>query len=243
MRRFLALACLAFSATMVAAPFAYATLPSTVEDGDSNREAIPGVHVIMRNAGHDVTATTDKQGNVVFKGLAPGDYEIDIDGKSLAKSLAKLVPATPEKKSDGGGFSIGVGGSLFGGGGHSGRSGGQGAGPAQGGGHGGSSSGGGGGMGVGLNIPLGGDKGDTGKLQPVNLLIAILLPAVQKDVQTGYTGKAESTDWLETHVSLPYCPDTKGDIRLGFTVPEGGGGDVKLAIITNTPIIITDVDN
>jgi hypothetical protein len=191
---------------------------------------IPGVDVIVKKdpgGATIMTVQTDGNGAVVLKGLAPGDYVIEIDGPSLVKAMDRLAPATPEKKS-GSSFSIGVGGSLFGGGSHRDTKGGQGAGPVQGG-HGGSHSG---GIGLTADIPV----GDGQTVEPhaiIGVLIAILLPAVQKHPHehadsTGDLGgyRPGTIDSLAVPVSVetPYCRDgAVQGMRIRVTVPTSIG--------------------
>lgn len=171
--------------------------------------------VVLNDAGNVVLRShTGADGRVALKGLAPGSYEIAIDGNSLVAALDRLPSTTAEKKGDGSGVGIGIGGSLFGGGGHSGRSGGQGA------------SRGGGGMGVGVAIRDSGssDRRDDGTWSGnwhdngYDLYIEI---GWDRHDATGNTIFA---------VDTPICPDgASRGARIGFAVPEGGG-PVTLAV-------------
>jgi hypothetical protein len=142
MRAALACAALAFASTAVMA----STTP------------VPGVDVVVHCHcfGKPMMYTTSEDGTITVRDLAPGEYEIEIVGKSLIAAMDKLAPPVPEKKSEGSSFSLGVGG-MFGGGSSHSSSGHEGAGPV-GGGHDthGSSHSSGGGVGVGMNIPIGG---------------------------------------------------------------------------------------
>ena len=98
-------------------------------------------------------ATTDADGNVTFRDLAPGKYVLVIDGLGLAKAIDKLTP--PPKHESGPSVSLGIG-EMFGGGGshHADH---QGADPTKGS-HGGTHSGGG----IGVNVAAGDFGSDRG---------------------------------------------------------------------------------
>ena len=185
-------------------------------------DPIPGVDVNLGKnpGGNAITATTDADGRIVFKGLTPGDYELVIDGPSLVAAINKLIPPpAPEKKKSHSSFSIGIGG-LFGGGSHHTSSGSQGTGPVQGGGsqggggsRGGSSSG--GGMGLGLSIPLGGgdSKPGAGSAPMVTLTATVTQSGPGSGTPTGTVSFFS--------VETPYCPDSaKQGMRIYFTVPK-----------------------
>jgi len=146
--------------------------------------------------------------------LAPGDYEIVIDGPSLVASIDKLAPPAPEKKREGSSFSLGIGG-MFGGGGHSG-SGHPGAGPVGGGGHGGSS---GGGIyfprtiGADVTIPVGGaDNSGSGDEMSLGTTIILGIGGHGDMVAGGSQFSSET----------PYCRDAASHgIRIKFTIPPG----------------------
>lgn len=207
-----ALACAVFAGFSIAAPNAYAMHGSTWLVGilaTVNKDGVPVGHL-----------QTDATGRAELKGLAPGDYEIVIDGPSLVASIDKLAPPAPEKKREGSSFSLGVGGMFGGGGGHSG-SGHPGAGPVGGGGssHGSSS---GGGMGVGLSIPIGGsdhgsDQGGTPTIEPIF--------SVNTDNGKGNLMGFNSGDGKgdrAVSIELPYCRDAASHgIRIKFTIPPG----------------------
>ncbi|HEY5347040.1 MAG TPA: carboxypeptidase-like regulatory domain-containing protein [Rhizomicrobium sp.] len=57
-------------------------------------DPIPGVDVDLGKnpGGNAITATTDADGRIVFKGLTPGDYVLVIDGKSLDAAIDKSAP-------------------------------------------------------------------------------------------------------------------------------------------------------
>ncbi|HEY4941361.1 MAG TPA: prealbumin-like fold domain-containing protein [Rhizomicrobium sp.] len=142
------------------------------------------------------TVSTDANGQAVVAGLAPGRYEIVIDGPSFVAAMDMIAPP-PEKES--GGPSVSIGGGLFGGTSHS-SSNHEGAGPRQGGSH--SSSG---GIGLGLSVPLGGSP----QGQP-----------------SSYWVVSSGLDWEAFKVSYetPYCRDDAGQgMRLLFTVPQAAG--------------------
>ena len=76
-------ACAVFAISIVAA-----TARETEKVDLSRRWALPKVNVTVRNHSGKlvIAATTDVRGQVVLKGLAPGEYEVDVDGPSLVKS-------------------------------------------------------------------------------------------------------------------------------------------------------------
>jgi hypothetical protein len=106
------------------------------------------VSAVLRNSDgvSVVQAQTDANGQLFFKNLAPGDYEIDIDGPSLVAAMDRLAPPA---KSEGPSVGLSVGGFLGGGSSHS-SSGHEGEG------HDHDSHSSGGGMGVGVSVPVGG---------------------------------------------------------------------------------------
>jgi len=197
---------------------------------------IPGVDIVVKKhpGGNSLTATTDANGQVVLKGLEPGDYEVDIDGTSFVAAMDGLAPP-PEKKESHSSFSVGIGG-MFGGSRRS--SSGQGAGPAQGGGtsHGGSS----GGVGLGVSIPVPGSGDQRGEgtwsgnwHDNGDFLIEI-----------GWD-RHDASGNIFFSADTPLCRDgAKQGTRIGFTVPESSGGPVTvvLGIKANTPIITKDVE-
>lgn len=184
---------------------------------------------------------TDANGQIVLKDLAPGDYEVVIDGQSLIAAMDKLAPPAPEKekKKSHSSFSIGIGGSVIGGGGsHEDSRGEKGAGSAHGG-----SSGGEGGVGLGVSIPVGGNgKGDTKPGATDANAIQVQLSYTHTsslDKKTGNesTGtdlssegdftpstKGRSNSLNTIQFEAPYCRDSAGQgIRVGFAVPKDGG--------------------
>jgi hypothetical protein len=59
---------------------------------------IPGVDVIVKShpAGILIVQShTDANGHLVLRGLAPGNYEVDVDGRSLAAALGRLPRGGP----------------------------------------------------------------------------------------------------------------------------------------------------
>lgn len=83
--------------------------------------ALPGINIVvkMNPEGSVVVRTqTDRHGQTSLKDLAPGNYVIEIDGKSLVAVTDKLAPSAKEN----GGSSLSVGGSQFGGSSHRSRS-------------------------------------------------------------------------------------------------------------------------
>jgi hypothetical protein len=172
-----------------------------------------GAEYIFQNMSNGtIIKVKSDEGGRVRVNLAPGTYQITIDGKTLAAAIDRIHPPAPPKRS-GGGLSLSIGG--FGGGSsRSSSSGHEGAGPIGGrpsndGQH---SSG--GGMGFGLGIPVGG--GNQGHDHPeVDGFITITI----QPASTNPNDLSVNNIKFET----PYCRDAKGDIRIGFTVPRSGG--------------------
>ena len=186
-------------------------------------EPIDGIDVKLgKNPGGSRVASgeTDGRGNVIFRNVGPGDYEIFIDGPTLVKAMDRLAPSTPARQDSGPSVSLGIGG-MFGGGGshhssggagptggesHSGRTGGLAVDPNDPNGNrvnsGGSSTG---GVGLGVNVPIGGDSDATtinGNLQIADTL----------QIGGGSGGFS---------VSQGYCRETAGQgMRLGFKISE-----------------------
>lgn len=170
-------------------------------------DPIPGVDIIVQKnpGGTIVHIQTDANGTLTLRNLAPGDYVIEIGGKSLVAAMDKLAPAAPEKQESHSSFSLGIGGFLGGGSSHS--SGDHGGGPVGGGSHGSSHSSGGGGMGVGLSVPLGGGD-DKGSAQPGEPITSINISLPNKQ---------------DMKIDAPYCRDAASrGMRIGFTVPAAG---------------------
>jgi hypothetical protein len=187
---------------------------------DEDTVALNGVMVVVKSepAGQVVVRThTDKKGVVELSDLKPGEYEIDIDGPSLAKAMDTVV-VTTERKAEDSPVNIGIGGSLFGGGG-SGHSGSGHPGTPTGGGAGHGGSGGGAGGGVGVTIPIGGNP-DTHPTAP-SLSITISYP---EPPGLYSTSPVSAVGQQEFSVSMLFCPDAKGDVRIHFTVLQGGDG-------------------
>lgn len=165
---------------------------------------------------------TGGDGKVSLSPLPPGDYVLVIDGPSLVAAMDKLAP--PEKKS-GGGFSLGIGGGMFGGGSSHSSSGHPGAGPVGGGSapsHTSSSSG--GGLGLGLSIPIGGN--DTARETKSNPP-----PDIRVTVDLGALGTLSSTSC--------YCGGT-GGARLSFTIPDRTGAAGMAAKPVDVIVSIAD---
>jgi hypothetical protein len=194
----------------VRAAFACAVLAFTCTAAMATNKPIPGIDVIVKKnpGGNAITATTDAGGQIILKDLAPGDYEINIDGPSFVAAMDKIAPPAPEKSS---GLSVGIGG-MFGGSSHS-SSAHQGAGPA-GPSHGSSSSS-GGGVGVGVSVPLGGgDSGSGVGPAPMVTFTATVTPSSP--------GGSAPTGTVSFLSETPYCRDVAGQgMRIGFTVPAG----------------------
>jgi hypothetical protein len=153
--------------------------------------------------------STDAKGQINFKGLAPGNYMLAIDGPSLVAAMDKLAPPAPQKKSEGSSFSLGVGG-MFGGGSSHSSSGHEGMNGHPESGHGDSHSS-GGGVGVGLNIPVGGgDKGgepDKFRSSEIDDDFAITITLPQGH---GFS------------IETPYCRNgAQQGMRIQVTVPPG----------------------
>lgn len=199
----------------------------------ATNDPIPGVDIIVeKNPGGSVVIQThtDANGSLTLRGLAPGDYVIEFGGKSLVATMDRLVPPAPVKKSSGSSFSLGIGG-MFGGG--SSRSN-EGKGPVGGErnsgrvtgiavdpndpsgnrmNNGGNSSG---GVGLGINIPIGGD-GNSGS-GGVNAPIISMTLTV-----SGTPGGSRGTDARESSFlsQTPYCRDTAGQgMKFGFKIAD-----------------------
>jgi hypothetical protein len=173
---------------------------------------IPGVDVIVkRHPPKDLAippVTTDAKGQATFK-LAPGEYEIDIDGKTLAAALAGTTDKFQQRDKTSSSPSVGLSvGGLFGGSSHSSH---------KGSGHEGLDNGhpdsgrdtshSSGGVGFGLGIPVGG--GDKGAHPPGNPITAINISL---------------PDAPNIEIEAPYCPDSASQgAHIQFTVPDGGG--------------------
>jgi hypothetical protein len=193
-----------------------------VEPVMAQTNPIPGIDIVVRKqpGGSAIHLRSDDQGRIVLpKGLEPGNYEIDIEGKNLIAAMDKLAPpAAPEKKSSGGGLSIGLGGFLGGGSSRSSSSGhtGMGGHPEQ------SRRGssGGGGLGLGVSIPLGGGSSDKDAApQPEAVSIRVLSGGL-----SGGGGVVFAT-------VTPYCRDTAGQgMSFGFTVPPQGNGPASIGV-------------
>ncbi|HEY4941359.1 MAG TPA: prealbumin-like fold domain-containing protein [Rhizomicrobium sp.] len=153
--------------------------------------------IVKRGDGSVVTKMqTDDHGQITIKGLAPGDYVIEIDGPSFVAAMDRLAP--PARHDSGPSVSLGIGGMFGGGGSHHSNGGARPIGSSNGGPHGDSAAG-----GAGLVVSAGATN--TSVSIPVTLAINI-----------GDSGKFSST--------TPYCPDTAGrGMRFGFTVPKGNG--------------------
>ncbi|MEI9993071.1 MAG: hypothetical protein WDM91_00640 [Rhizomicrobium sp.] len=171
---------------------------------------IPSIPVGLDHDPEGIIAhgTTNTDGSVTFRNLAPGNYVVVVDGKSLAAALEKLL--TPAKKSDRG-VSIGVGGLFGGGGGGRGTHEGQGS-------HG--SHEGGGGVGLGISIPLGGAPDPKAEGTPLHLPDGTIVIVAELSIG----GNTVS-------VQAPYCRDSAGQgTRIGFTVPDGAPESVAVVV-------------
>ena len=209
---------------LVRAALACLALALTAMPAMATNEPIPGVDIIVqKNPGGIVVKTqTGPTGQVQFKDLAPGEYVIEIDGKSLVAAMDKLTPPAPAKKSSRSSFSLGIGGFLGGG---SSRSN-EGRGPVGGErnsgrigsiavdptdpnrvNNGGNSSG---GVGLGVNIPIGGGSDSDAATRNGNLQITQF--SIRRDGGSGGFS-----------VSQGYCPNAAGQgMHIEFTVPESG---------------------
>ncbi len=209
-----ALAC-AVLAVSAGASSSYASLPSTVEDGDGNGNELPGVHVVVKqvDGGTVLSAATDSKGYIAVDSLRPGRYEIFVDGPSLMAAVDKIAP--PPKKSSG--LNVGIGGGFFGGSSHSSSSH-QGAGPAQGTSHpsGTTTNSGDSGVSVNLNqmVARDSDSGSANGNVPMITFTATVNPSSP--------GSSAPTGTVSFLSETPYCRDTAlQGMRIGFTVPEG----------------------
>jgi hypothetical protein len=152
---------------LVCAALACAALAITSTAAMALNNPIPGVDIIITKCYpcHYVLAVhpspSDQNGKIDLRGLEPGDYVIEIDGKSLDAALDKLAPL-PKKKSGGSSFSLGFGGFSSGGGSSHRHASQEGAGPIGGGPTKGShdNSASGGGTEAGVNVAVGDLNGD-----------------------------------------------------------------------------------
>jgi hypothetical protein len=179
-------------------------------------QGLAGINVSVSRVAPDGAAvavsreSTDAKGKIVLKGLAPGDYEVDIDGPSLVAAMDTVV-VVAERKAEDSPVSVSIGGGLFGGSkqsksetnGHPGMPGGSS--------HDNPSSG--GGVGASVSVPVGGgekaanDLGNLGWTGAGSIGIEIKLGPLG-----GFSSQAS------------YCRDSASHgLRIGFTVPEGGG--------------------
>ena len=169
---------------------------------------------------------TSRNGQINLGSLPPGDYEIVIDGKSLVAAMDRVAPPMPARHDSGPSVSLGIGG-LFGSGGshhssggagptggesHSGRIGGLAVDPNDPSGNlvnsGGSSTG---GVGLGVNVPIGGNHDSSPSGYPM--------------IYINISSSAPERSGLKFSTETPYCRDTAGQgMRIGFTIPERAGG-------------------
>jgi hypothetical protein len=170
-------------------------------------------------AGIVARGTTDADGNVTFRDLAPGKYVLTIDGPGLVAAMDRLALPAPAKSGG-----MGIGGGLFGGSRHS-SSGGQGAGPAQ------------------TSQGSSHSSGVSAGIDPVHISQAqehLSVPAGGGDKNSNpSTISASIYDWnlgsqrgnLIASGVMQYSRDaaSKG-MRIGFIVPEGGSSNVELGI-------------
>ena len=187
--------------------------------------AIPGVVISVKEQTgamiNTLTGVADPNGEFTFRGLPPGDYEIDIDGPSLAKAMDRLAPPTPVRHDSGPSVSLGIGGLFGGGGSHHSSGGAAPVGGSHGGSGGGSSTG---GVGLGVNVPIGSNS-DAGTRNG-NLQISQMSVRVGVRVDGGG----------EFSISQDYCRENAGQgMRLTFKIAENespGPRDAPQASIT-----------
>jgi hypothetical protein len=209
----------------VCAAFVCAVLTLSTSTAFATVTPIIATPVILEHdpAGIVATGTTDGDGNVTFRGLAPGKYVLIIDGPGFVAAMDRLAPPS-EKKS--GGLSVGIGGGFFGGSSHSSSSH-QGAGPAQGASHSGGSTttSGDSGVSVNLNQMVARDNASgSGNGAPMITFTATVTPSSPSTTPTGTVSFMSET---------PYCRDVAGQgMRIGFTVPGSGTSEVKLSLTT-----------
>ena len=70
----------------------------------ATNEPIPGVDIIVKkNPGGSIVmhTRTGPTGQVQFKGLAPGDYVIEIDSNTLVKAIERFTPFAPARHDSG----------------------------------------------------------------------------------------------------------------------------------------------
>jgi hypothetical protein len=81
----------------VRAPLACAALVASTA-AMASEEPIPGVDIVVRShAGSSLIAQshTDAHGRLALRALAPGDYAVDVDGRSLAAAAGRLRRSGP----------------------------------------------------------------------------------------------------------------------------------------------------
>lgn len=202
-----AVACTCVFAVLAASPASATVRPAGGIDVGLERD--PGNSIVGRG-------TTDSKGNLTFANLPAGHYTLVIEGKSLAASLKQMAPKeTAAKKESGPSVNLGIGG-LFG----SKSSSPSKSGPVKGTpSHNSSSSA---GVGLGLNIPIGGDD-DTSK--PAMIDNSVTLIVTSRIVATGHNVGGAGNQAFST--SVPVCPGAQGDIRLGFDLPENGSVSIR----------------
>ncbi|HVU19428.1 MAG TPA: hypothetical protein VHE09_01775, partial [Rhizomicrobium sp.] len=179
---------------------------------DVGLERDPGNSIVTRGS-------TNADGNISFRDLAPGHYTLTIDSKSLSAAIEKARSANANKKS-GSSLSIGVGGVFGGGSSHSSSShqdtkGGPAYGHPDKTTH---SSSSGGGIGVGLSIPVGGSSDSGDKRESSTETVVVTGSRIP---QEGLSAAGSGVPFIST--KTPLRPADSGDIGIGFDVPQGGG--------------------
>jgi hypothetical protein len=181
---------------LVCAALACVALAMTTTAAVAAVEPVPGVDVVVHShpchgCGSLMKGQTDGNGQIVLRGLAPGDYEIEIGGTSLRDAIDMIIPVDPKHGSS----FLSIGGVLGGGSSHS-SSGHEGEG------HGHDSHSSGGGVGVGVSVPVGG--GGNPDTNP-------MAPGIMVSVDVGGAQFSSTT---------PYCRGTAGGIRIGVTISD-----------------------
>jgi hypothetical protein len=201
---------------LVRAALGCAILAFSASAATATNKPIPGIDVIVKKnpGGNAITATTDENGQITLRNLAPGDYEIDIDGPTLKATVDK-ISGRPLIGNGAQVLSIGIGGGFFGGSSHSSSSH-QGAGPAQGTSHpsGTPTNSGDSGVSVNLNQMVATDNDSKSGNAPMITFTATVTPSSP--------GNAAPTGVVTFLSETPYCRDNSSQgMRIGFTVPEG----------------------
>ena len=163
---------------------------------------------------------TNAKGEAVLRDLVPGDYEIAIDGESFVAAMDEAGP--PPRNDSGGGASLNIGGGF--GGSHHRSSDDDGAGPQGHDGHGhdhGSHSG---GVGLGVNIPLGGEHGDDPDAPAGYPITGITISLPTNPDALRMSGTDMVPAYRSFTINTAYCRDAAiRGTKIHATIGKGGG--------------------